>query len=159
MLRRLSLLSALVLLVAPLGAGGAPAQSGLSSPQLVKKGDAICAAAIRQMKAAGRITTLQSPLATMKATAARGAKWLAIDATTLKALRALVPPASDAADYRTMLASHRQSAAELAKSVKAAKEGSVTAFAEHFEKAARLAGRFGLTAWSLEFKTCDDWFL
>jgi hypothetical protein len=159
MLKRVSMAFLVALVLAALGAANAGAKPSLTTPQLIKKGDAICAKAIKQMKAAGRVSTLANPAGAMAAAASKGTRWLAVDNATFKALRALQPSSRDAPEFKIMLASHQAATAELAKAIKAAKAGSASGFATHFEKAAKLAGRFGIHAWGLNFKSCDDWAL
>jgi hypothetical protein len=157
--KRISMAFLVALLLAALAAAEAGAKPSETTPQLIRKGDAICARAIKQMKAAGRVGTLANPAAAMAAAASRGSRWLGVDTAAFKALQALHPSSHDASEFRTMLASHRGATAELANAIKAAKAGSASGFAAHFEKSATLAGRFGLHAWGLGFKACDDWTL
>jgi hypothetical protein len=160
MLKRVSIVCMLALLISVLGAASVSAQPSLTTPQLVKQGDAICAKAIKQMKAAGRVSTLEHPTAAMTAAASKGTRWLAVDNSAFKALKALhTSDAGDAAEFNIMLTSHQAATAALAKAVKAAKAGSKAAFMTHFVKAGTLAGRFAIHAWGLDFKQCKDWTL
>jgi len=84
-MRRVVLGIVLVLLTAALGGTGAGAHSGAAADAFGTKANAICAKAIGQAKAAGRIYTFAHPAALFAAAKSRGASWVAVDTATLEA--------------------------------------------------------------------------
>jgi hypothetical protein len=158
-MQRVSLVSMLAALVALLGCASAGAHAGSSAGGFVAKGDAICAKAIRDSKAAGRLYTFANPAATFKATVSKGASWVAIDNATAKALAALKPSSSDdpMGDWKVALTKHQQATAELLKAIASARAGRKQAFVNHFTRSSTLGGGFGLRAWSLNLKSCQNW--
>jgi hypothetical protein len=156
---RVSLGLILTLATAVLGTVSAGAQSNAVADDFATKANAICAKAISDSKTAGRIYTFEKPLATFKATATRGPRWVAIDGATLKALAALRPTsaADPFGDWKTMLSKHRQATAELVKAIASARAGAKQAWVDHFTRSSTLGGGFGLRAWGLHLGTCKNW--
>ena len=157
-MRRVLLGMVLVVLVTAVGTTSASAHSGAASDAFGTKANAICAKAIGQAKAAGRIYTFAHPVALFAAVKARGARWVAVDTATLKALKALKPgPSVQPETWKVMLVKHQQAIDDLVKAIAAARAGKKQAFVNLFTKSSTEGGGFGLRAFTLGLGTCENW--
>jgi hypothetical protein len=158
MMRRVVLGMVLVALATALGSTSASAHAGGPSDAFSTKANAICAKAIGQAKAAGRIYTFAHPNALFAAVKAKGASWVAVDTATLKALKALKPgPSVEPSTWKVMLVKHQQAIDDLVKAIAAARAGKKQAFVDLFTKSSTEGAGFGLRAFTLDLSTCENW--
>jgi hypothetical protein len=158
MMRRVLLGFIVVLVSAALGSSSVSSHSAAASDAFGTKANAICAKAIGQAKAAGRIYTFAHPNALFAAVKAKGASWVAIDTATLKALKALKPGPSVQPDtWKAMLVRHQQAIDDLVKAIVAARAGKKQAFVDLFTRSSTEGAGFGLRAFTLDLSTCENW--
>jgi hypothetical protein len=157
-MRRVLLGFVLALVTAALGAASASAHSRETSAPFAAKANAICARAISQAKAAGRIYTFAHPNALFVAALTKGPKWVAVDQATLKALKGLKPgPNDEPGTWKVMLVKHQQATDDLVRAITADRAGRKQAFVDLFTKSSTEGAGFGLRAFTLEIHTCENW--
>lgn len=145
----LSALAALLALASP--ATGANAGVELTEPQYIAKADALC-------RAADEKVTKLGPLFPASRAAAVGGKVLAIDRSTLAALRALTPPTSKrAAVARVLRLADIAINTGVAGAVAAAKSGQTKAFYAAAKRAQMLIDKAHAAARSFGLSACASW--
>lgn len=140
-------------LVAALGVTATAASGGtqLSKPQYIAKADAICGSAIIKIRKLGRLYPASRA-------AAIGAKVLAIDRRTLGTLRALTPPASEAAAIRRLLGLADKAINKgIAGVVAAARTGNNSAYTAAARRANALINTAHAAARRYGFSACARW--
>jgi hypothetical protein len=157
-MRRVLLGFVLALVTAVLGVANASAHSRDASAPFAAKANAVCAKAISQAKAAGRIYTFAHPKALFAAAVTKGPRWVAVDRATLEALKGLRPgPNDEPGTWKVMLVKHQQATDDLVRAIAADKAGRKQAFVDLFTKSSTEGGAFGLRAFALGIRTCENW--
>jgi len=140
-------------LVAAIGAAASTASAGaqISKPQYIAKADAICGSAIAKIGKLGRLYPASRA-------AAVGAKLLAVDRRALGALRALTPPAGEAATIRGLLGlADKAINTGIARVVAAARTGNNSAYMAAARRANALINTAHAAARRYGFSACARW--
>jgi hypothetical protein len=131
-------------------AAPAATRPAVSKPQFIAQADALCGHAIRQLSGI-RTSRATSTIAT------KGPQWIAIDTSTLAALRRLPQPASDASRIGAMLSGAAATVGELRASVAAARAGSASGLRQHATRFGLLAQRWHVAAAAYGLRVCSRW--
>jgi hypothetical protein len=151
--QRLARIAASLCLIAAIGGAATTANAGaqISKPQFIAKADAICGSAIVKISKLGRLYPASRA-------ASVGAKILAVDRRTLAALRALTPPAGEAAKIKGLLGlTDKAINTGIAGVVTAARSGSNDAYLAAARRATALINTAHKAARRYGFSTCARW--
>ena len=138
------------LLAIALGAVPAAARPAITKPQFIAQADGLCARAIAQLHTAGAGGSL-STLAT------RGPRLIAIDTSTLAALRRVPQPSADAARISAMLSGAAATIGELRAIISAVRSGNRSDVRTHGLRYAALARRWHSAAAGYGLTSCAHW--
>jgi hypothetical protein len=150
--QRLSRIAVALGLIAVIGAAGGIANAAvqISKPQYIAKADAICGSAIVKVSKLGRLYPASRA-------AAVGAKVLDVDRRALAALRALTPPAGQAATIKGLLGLADKAINKGIAGVVTAARGSNTAYTAAARRANALINTAHAAARKYGFSACARW--